>query len=106
MSKTQIFIISALTGFLLVASLIAGLVIVPIVKQNKAIENARIERQMNLVRYESCMAEAYDNYDTNWENNCQAKGLGQNCSLSGNLANDLDSIREKEENFCIKMFSN
>lgn len=106
MNKNEIFILSVTSVILMVGSLIAGLVVVPIIKQNKAIEQARIQESLNMIRYEGCMQEAYDNYDFNWENNCQAKGLGQNCSLSNNLANDLDSIREKEENFCMKRFGN
>lgn len=105
MSKTQIFALSALSVFLIVGSLIAGLVVVPIVKQNKAIENARIQENLNMIRYNSCMQEAYDDYNFNWENNCKGLGRGGDCQLPRYTANDLDSQREKDENYCIKMFA-
>jgi hypothetical protein len=58
-------------------------------------------------RYDSCLQEAIDAYETNWSNACKINGLNNksaDCSLPRDSADRLEKFRKSDEESCLEEF--
>ncbi|MBU3942578.1 hypothetical protein KKA24_01190 [Patescibacteria group bacterium] len=47
-----------------------------------------------------CLRETYNDFLTNWNQECKAEGLEDKCSLSKEIANPLKADYQTEQNLC------
>lgn len=62
---------------------------------------ARLERE---TKYNSCMAEAYNLYNLDWNNRCKILEKEADCSLPQYLADMHDADLEKDQDRCVTMY--
>lgn len=62
---------------------------------------ARIEREH---KYDSCMADAYSQYSTNWDSSCTSLGLGKDCKLNNYISVRWDELHKEAQERCVTLF--
>ena len=60
-----------------------------------------LERRMNI---DICMAIAYQNYSTDWDNQCITLGKEVDCTLSAAYSTDFNDRLAAEKNRCINIY--
>jgi len=97
MKPEHIYVIIALiAGFLFYQAFV-------ITPQKKLDAEQKVESAKEL-KYTSCIADAGIAYDTYWENNCSLKGLGHNCLLTTEVANQINSSFKEDKNRCVTLY--
>jgi hypothetical protein len=54
--------------------------------------------------YLGCKNNAFANYSKTWENECETRKLGENCSLPLTIANLIDASKETEDKDCLEIY--
>ncbi len=67
-------------------------------KMEKKFEEADKEQ-----KYNKCKASAWENFDINWNSNCETQNLEEDCSLRSDLADKLNKTRTDEIDNCYKV---
>lgn len=62
------------------------------------------EKELNEKKYYLCINAAKDTYSSSWENECQARGLGDDCLLPMNLANRYDDLKKHDMKTCMELY--
>lgn len=55
-------------------------------------------------KIDKCIDNAYDSYLTNWNQECNSRELGNNCSLPLVLKNQLDDSYENDKDRCVERY--
>lgn len=64
-------------------------------------EQEKIDRERNL---NACLIRVFDNYETRWNDTCNKRNLGSNCSLPMDLSQSYGDVLEDNESSCIRMY--
>lgn len=73
---------------------------------NERVAQMNIEFKQSMAKrtYELCMAQSYDTYSINWDNNCKIIGEKADCSLTNAQADRLAEGRDEDEKTCMDLY--
>lgn len=64
-------------------------------------ETTKESREKNL---NDCLENAFKNYKSTWDLNCEKQGQEEGCSLSHTFASELDKDYGENQEMCIKLY--
>lgn len=71
------------------------------IRNEKEIENINQKTQLD-----TCLSDAENNYNINWNSQCKSIGKKKDCQLPTYRANSVEKWRTEEEHQCMEKFKN
>lgn len=96
MDKKYITII----GLVVAGAIFFSLVVMPMIKENRTQKYFAEQSES----FDSCMQNAWDNYDSNWENVCKNLDRKESCLLPNYLSQDLEDRLNEAKITCGKLY--
>ena len=96
MDKKYITII----GLVIAGAVFFSLVVMPMIKENRT-QKYFAEQQ---VKFDTCLVNAWDNYDSNWELACENANESKDCTLNKSVAKDLNNQYDNAKITCSKLY--
>jgi hypothetical protein len=105
------YTILAIAGIALLAIMYQSMIVVP--QQQIEAEIRQTELKLNAereaalmaeIKYDSCMADAYSNYSSNWDGKCELEGREADCSLFPYEYETIETRHKEAQDRCLTMF--